>query len=156
MLWVLVKKSDIGCWIFGQVLSSYKPQFPHLDNGDNNSLFLAGIWGEGHDTMSTKCLACPECDEWLFLVVYKHRSGPQETYSFTGDGGEVKRRIRWKSFIPKRGWRASEEERKLWVAGSIYCRHRTEAKSVLSSQSSQPTLDLTHKSSSHCYLIRSS
>lgn len=73
MLWVLVKKSDIGCWIFGKVFNSSKCQFPHLDNGDNSSPFLAGIWGDEHDMMPTECWACPECSGRL-LFVYKHGS----------------------------------------------------------------------------------
>lgn len=89
MLWVLVKKSDIGCWIFGKVFNSYELQFPHLDNGDSGSPFLGWIWGEEHDMMPAKCLAHPACSGRLLLVVYKHESGPQEIYSFTGYWREV-------------------------------------------------------------------
>ena len=90
MLWVLVKKSDIGHWIFGKVFNSYELQFPHLDKGDSGSPFLGWIWGE-HDMMLAKCLAHPACSGRLLLAVYKHESGPQEIYSFTGYWGEVER-----------------------------------------------------------------
>lgn len=73
--------------------------------------------GREHETMPPECLAGPECDEWLLLVLYKHGAGPQGTHRFLRDWEEVKCRTRWKYSIPERGRKVTEERKKLWVPG---------------------------------------
>lgn len=96
--------------------------------------------------MPTKCLACPECNEWRLLVIYKHGAGPQGTYSFIRGWEEVQCRTSWKYATLKSGEMASEQGKKLWAPSRVHLGGGLEARGDTRGSRSLPvTLHLTDK-----------